>query len=179
MDESSDGVTLMTGFVFDVLTEYQHMRRVCGPAFELAKGLDPSRQDEWCNMSIYNDVCTWIEKNVGASSIRQAGIAIGARISENIVKSNKMTNPTPIAMMEALKWAASVMIRDPKGRGWEILSHEDGSIRMRRTQTFNCKMQEGLLLSLLDRTGVDGTDVNHHKCTARGDEFCEYHLTWL
>ncbi|AKU96883.1 hypothetical protein AKJ09_03547 [Labilithrix luteola] len=179
MDNSSDGVTLMTGFVFDVLQEYQHMKRVCGPAFEMARGLDPARIDDWCEMKLYNDVCTWIEENVGASSIRQAGIGIGSRIYDNIIKSGKIENPNPLAIMEALKWAASVMIRDPKGRGWEIASHDDGDILMRRTQTFNCKMQEGLLLSLVERTGVEGADVDHAKCTSRGDEFCEYRLTWL
>jgi len=179
MDQTTDGVTLLTGFVFDVLAEYQHMKRVCGPAFEMAKGLDASKTDEWCSIDIYNGICQWIEDNVGVASIRQAGIAIGHRVSENIVKNGKMTSPTPLAMMEALRWAASVMIRDPKGRGWEILSAEDGNILVRRTQTFNCTMQDGLLLSLVERTGVEGADVRHDRCTKRGDEYCEYRLGWL
>jgi hypothetical protein len=179
VDHSTEGVTLLTGFVHDVLGEYQHMKKVCGPAFALAKDLDAGKHDDWCSITIYNDVCQWIEANVGAASIRQAGIAIGHRVSENIVKNGKMTSPTPLAMLEALKWAASVMIRDPKGRGWEILSAEDGDIHLRRTQTFNCTMQEGLLLSLVERTGVEGADVRHDKCTQRGDEYCEYRLTWL
>jgi hypothetical protein len=112
-------------------------------------------------------------------SMRQAGIAIGRRVYANIVKNGTMTHPTPLAMMEALKWAASVMIRDPKGRGWEILGSNDHSITMRRTQTFNCTMQEGLLVSLVECTGVEGADVDSVKCTKRGDEFCEYKLTWL
>ncbi|NUP12054.1 MAG: hypothetical protein HOW73_38910 [Polyangiaceae bacterium] len=179
MDNSTEGVTLLTGFVQDILAEYQHMKRVCGPAFDLAKGVDKMRPDEWCSIDIYNGICTWIEDNVGAMSIRQAGVAIGKRIAENIIVNGKMTEPTPIKMMEALKWAASVMIRDPKGRGWEIPSSNDHSLVMRRTQTFNCMMQDGLLVSLVERTGVEGADVEHYKCTKRGDEFCEYRVTWL
>ena len=179
MDNSTEGVTLLTGFVFDILSEYQHMKRVCGPAFDMAKGLDPAKQDDWCSIEIYNGVCGWIESNIGTMSIRQAGISIGKRIYDNIVKHEKMTAPTPLHIMEGLKWAASVMIRDPKGRGWEIPDHNDHSIVMRRTQTFNCAMQEGLLVALVERTGVEGPDVEHFKCTLRGDEFCEFKLTWL
>lgn len=179
MDQTTDGVTLLTGFVFDVLAEYQHMKKVCGPAFAMAKDLDPNKSDDWCSIVVYNDVCDWIEEHVGAASIRQAGIAIGRRVSDNIVRNGKMVSPTPLAMMEALQWAASVMIRDPRGRGWEILTREDGDIRVRRTQTFNCTMQDGLLLSLVESTGVEGADVDHDRCTKRGDEYCEYRLTWL
>jgi|SRR6185312_12506641 len=179
MDNTTDGVTLLTGFVFDVLEEYKGMKRVCGPAFEMAASLDPRRPDEFCPIALYNDVCGWIEKNVGAASIRKAGMAIGSRVFDAIVKANKMSEPTPLAMMQSLKWAASTMIRDPKQRGWEILEGEDGRIVMRRTQTFNCMMQEGLLLALVERTKVEAPDVAHDKCVSRGDEFCEYTLTWL
>jgi hypothetical protein len=179
MDTSTNGVTLVSGFVLDVLTEYQHLKRVCGPAFEMAKGVDPAKPDVLVSIDVYNGICSWIEENVGAMSMRQAGIAIGVRIFDNIVKTGKVPHPTPLTIMEALKWAASVMIQDPKGRGWEIIGSNDYSVTMRRTQTFNCTMQEGLLVSLVERTGVEGSDVEHYKCTKRGDEFCEYKLTWL
>lgn len=179
MDGSTQGVTLLTGFVLDVLAEYQHMKRVCGPIFEMAKGIDPARPDAWVSIDVYNEICSWVEQNVGAMSMRQAGIAIGSRAYDNIVKSGKVAEPTPLSMMEALKWAASTMIRDPKGRGWEILQSNEHSVTMRRTQTFNCIMQEGVLVSLVERTGVEGADVDHVKCTKRGDEFCDYKLTWL
>lgn len=179
MDHSTKDVTLLTGFIFDVLREYQHMKRVCGPAFKMAEGLDPNQTEAWCPIDIYNDICSWIEKNIGEASIRAAGIAIGNRAYANIVAQNKMKEPTPLGMMQALKWAASTMIRDPKGRGWIILSHDDSNVVMRRTQTFNCILQEGLLLSLVERTGVEGADVEHEKCVRRGDEFCDYRVTWL
>jgi hypothetical protein len=179
MDTSTEGVTLLNGFVHDILAEYQHMRKVCGPAFELARGVERQKADEWCSIAIYNDVCDWIETNIGAMSIRQAGVAIGTRIAENIVQNSKMESPTPIGMLEALKWAASVMIKDPKGRGWEILGSNEHSVTMRRTQTFNCAMQDGLLVALVERTGAEGVDSEHYRCTKRGDEFCEYKVTWL
>lgn len=179
MDNTTTGVTLLTGFVFDILSEYQPMKRVCGPAFDMARGLDPSKPGEWCSIEIYNAICLWIEDNIGAMSIRQAGVAIGQRVYANILAQGKLVDPTPLAIMQALQWAASNMIRDPQGRGWEILGSDEGSVTMRRTQTFNCQMQEGLLVSLVERTGVEGADVQHYKCTKRHDDFCEYRLTWL
>ena len=50
---------------------------------------------------------------------------------------------------------------------------------MRRTQTFNCILQEGLLLSFVERTGVLLPKVEHKRCTRKGAEFCEYEVTWL
>lgn len=179
MDTGTEGVTLLTGFVFDVLQEYRSMKKTCQPVFDMAKGLDPNRQDEWCAISLYNDVCTWIERHVGEASIRKAGVAIGSRAYDGIVKTNKLTAPTPLAMMESLRWAASNMIRDPKGRGWEIVSHTPSTIVVRRTQSFNCIMQEGVLLSLVERTRVEAPDVEQVKCTRRGDEYCDYRLSWM
>lgn len=179
MDNSTDGVTLMTGFVFDVLKEYEHVRRTAAPAFKMAEGLDPNKPDVYVPFDIYMNICDWVEKHIGPASVRKAGVAIGNRAFDTIVANSKMTQPTPLGMMQALKWAASVMIKDPKGREWEILHSDSHSITMRRTLPFNCLLQEGLLSSMVERTGVQGLDVDHFKCTRRGDEFCDYKLTWI
>jgi len=178
MDTSTEGVTLLTGFVFDVLTEYRDMRRTCQPIFTLTRDLDPDAEDEWCPIELYNEVCDWVEQNIGVASIRKAGIAIGNRAYGNIVSHGKLQAPTPLGMMEALVWAASTMIEDPKNRGWEIASSARSSVVMKRTQTFNCMLQEGLLLSLVQRSGVVQPNVEHISCVRRGDEFCNYRLTW-
>lgn len=179
MDNSTDGVTLLTGFVFDVLAEYESMRKLCKPAFDMAAHLTPGAANDWCDIVVYNDICDWIEKNVGPASIRNTGRAIGKRAYDEIVRQGKLQSPTPLAMMESLKWAADNMIKDPKGRGWTLLPGADDRVQMRRTQTFNCLLQEGLLLSLVERTGALMPSVAHYNCTRRGDEFCEYRVSWL
>lgn len=178
MDNSTAGVTLNSGFVFDVLREYEDSRKVLGPLFEKAKGLDPKHPEAVCSIEVYNDVCDWIEKNVGESSIRNAGRAVAERIYANISAGGKESK-TPLEVAEALKWAADNMIQDPKKRGWVIADSKDQRIVMRRTQTFNCMLQEGLLLRLVELTGVTMPSVKHERCTRRRDEFCEYTITWL
>ena len=179
MDESTEGVTLLSGFVFDVLTEFEHMKGVCGPVFEKTAHLDSATPEALTEMALYNDTCAWIEENVGTTNVRRAGVAIGDRAFDAIVEQNKMREPSPLGMMEALQWAAANLIHDPKGRGWEILDSGPKAIRMRRTQTFNCVLQEGLLRSLVERTGCQSVRVTHARCTREGDEFCEYDISWV
>lgn len=178
MDNSTQGVTLNSGFVFDVLREYEDSRKMLGPLFAMAKGLDPSTPEVVCPMDTYNAVCTWIETNIGESSIRSAGRAIAERVYANVTDNNK--NPkTPLEIMQALQWAASTMIQDPKKRGWEIRDTTETRIVMRRTQTFNCILQEGMLVRFLELTRVVMPSVKHERCTRRGDEYCDYVLTWM
>lgn len=179
MDESTDGVMLLSGFVFDVLGEYESMRSLCKPAFEMAAHLDPSKPDVLTDMKTYNAVCAWIETHVGQASVRNAGRAIGARAYDAMVAAGKVPENTPFGVMEALCWAASALIQDPKKRGWEVAAQGATFITMRRTQTFNCLLQEGMLLSLLERTRVQLPGVVHETCRRRGDPFCTYRCTWI
>ena len=48
MDDSTEGVTLLSGFVFDVLAEFEDMRRICAPAFDMAAHLDRERPGDPC-----------------------------------------------------------------------------------------------------------------------------------
>jgi len=178
-DESTDGVTLLSGFIFDVLDEFEGMRRVCAPAFAMADSLDPTDPQAWAPISLYNDICDWLERNIGTATVRRAGEAIGRRVFSAMVEAGKLTDPTPQMMMESLVWAASTMIRDPKGRGWDLLDASDGRLTMRRTQSFNCMLQEGLLLSLVERCDVLMPSVTHRACTRKGHAFCEYDLAWI
>ncbi|MFQ5528514.1 MAG: hypothetical protein ACE5GX_19950 [Thermoanaerobaculia bacterium] len=48
-----------------------------------------------------------------------------------------------------------------------------------KTWSFNYFLQDGLLLSLVQRTGVSVPVVDQISCTRRGDEFCEYRVRWM
>ncbi len=179
MNTSTEGVTLVSAYIFEVLAEYQSVRKLCGPAFELAAALDPSRGDEWCSIDVYNGICAWIEANVGASSVRRAGAAVGGRLYDRMVSRGLCHTAEPLAVYKMLQMFASQVVRDPHGRGWEINQREPRLIEMRRTQTFNCIVQEGILLALVEKTGVLMPSVRQVRCTRQGDEFCDFEVRWL
>ena len=67
MDESTKGVTLYAGFIFDLLANYTSSRETfSAPLFELAAGLDPENPTARVPISLYNEMCTWIESNLGS-----------------------------------------------------------------------------------------------------------------
>lgn len=180
MDSSVEGVTLYAGFVFDVLEEYKGLERLCAPAFALASHLDPRAPMVRVPMATYNEICSWIETHVGAASVRRAGRAIGDRVFDQMRRERQVPQaPTPGDLMRALKLMADTMIQDPKGRGWELRRENDRSVLMRRTQTFNCILQEGLLLALTERSGVLMPSVRQVSCTRAGADYCDYLISWL
>ncbi len=180
MDHSTDGVTLYAGFILDILGEYESMRPLSDPAFALARDVLGKRPDEPVPMQTYNDICDWIEQTMGPASIRAAGRAIGARVHTQMLASGGIAEgATPVAVLKALQRAAEIMIQDPKGRGWELLEVEERRAVMRRTQTFNCVLQEGLLPALVERTPVVSVRVDHVACVRNGDDYCDYAIQWL
>ncbi len=180
MNESTDDVTLYSGFIFDLLVNYESSRTTFSSAlFEMAEGLDPAHPTTKVPIALYNQMCSWIEDNFGASNLRLAGSEIGRRVYDQMQGDPAMqTKPDPREMMTQLASVASEMIQDPQKRGWEILESEPGLIVMRRTQTFNCVLQEGLLQSLVQLCDVKLVAVRHRHCKRDGADFCDYAVSW-
>jgi hypothetical protein len=180
MDESTAGVTLHSAFILKVVEPFRDMERLCAPLFEMVRPLDGALPRDPAPIALYNDVCKWIEKNLGAASVRAAGHAIGKNAFERMRREGAIDEHTiPSEALAALSRAVLVTIQDPKKRGWEIRENADGRVAMRRTQTFNCVMQEGVLLAIVAGTGVTLPRVEHVRCTRRGDEYCEYEIRWM
>lgn len=180
MDDSTDGVTLYAGFVLTVVDGFRDLSRHCGPLFEMVRGIDRTAPRRPVSITVYNDVCAWIEQNLGAASLRSAGAAIGRGAFDRLRREGELAaDAGPPEALAALAKAVRTSVQDPKRRGWEIVEVIDGCVLMRRTQTFNCVMQEGVLQALIERTGVTMPRVDHLRCTRRGDGFCEYEVRWL
>ena len=106
-------------------------------------------------------------------------LARGSLVANMVQTRATPESPTPLDILKGLKEAARVMIQDPMGREWEILEAKEGNITIRRTQTFNCILQEGLLKSLIRRAGVEVPQAEHIACVRKGAEFCDYEVTWM
>ena len=43
---------------------------------------------------------------------------------------------------------------------------------------YNCRLYEGVFLGILEMQGEMNGNVEQTKCMTRGDETCEFHITW-
>jgi hypothetical protein len=179
MNDSTDGVTLYAGFISDVLSYYEDQQIVFKELFRMVEDLDLSDPQRPVPMAVYNDICEWVEKNIGPSNVQRAGEAIGDRAYSQMVSLEVITPESgPQDGLRALKQAADTMIQDPLGRGWNILEMTDTYAVMQRTQTFNRSLQLGLLESLVKKAGKAFVKVSYEKSVTEGDEFDEYRIEW-
>jgi hypothetical protein len=180
MDNSTDGVTLLAVFINDVLMEIQKMNVSQKDVENIIEGHDISNPYVHVPIKIYNDLCTWVEKNLGEQAIIQVGKNIGETVYPALIENGIIgADAKPIEIMEGLVIAAASMIKDHKERGWEIVSENKDSIVMKRTQTFNSKLQIGLLNGLVSKCAlVKNIRVNYLKQVDKGDEYDEYIIQW-
>lgn len=179
-DLTTTGVTLFAGFVNDLLSLYEHQRQsTARELFAMADGVDLSQPTNPVPMHLYNEMCAWIERRLGPANLRRAGERIGARAYEQMTRDGALgENPSPRRILEELVRVAGLMIQDPKGRGWELLAAEEKRAVMRRTQSFNPVLQEGLLRSLVSKTGVIFPQVRYLQSVAKGDPYDDYEIVW-
>ncbi len=179
MDNSTEEVTLAAAFISDVLSLYDGKSDQAALK-QMAAGYDLSDPMNQVPMQVYNDMCNWVEQEIGAANTRRIGKKIGETAYIGMASQKMLSDdPCPAEVMQALAKVASIMIQDPKGRGWEILENGEKHIVMRRTQTFNSTLQLGLLEGLVRKTKVFSPRVSYVKMVEKGDEFDEYKVTWI
>jgi hypothetical protein len=179
MDNSTENVTLISAFVNDILNIYKGKRRFEEKLQKMTEGYDLSDPMAPVPMKLYNDICNWIEDEIGVINTKKVGKQIGETAYANKVQMNLVKEGcSPAEMMEALKKVASIVIQDPKNRGWEIVENQDKKIVMRRTQTFNSTLQFGLLHGLMKKTNALGVNITYDKSVANGDSYDDYLITW-
>lgn len=179
MNQSTDGVTLDAGFVADLLELYEG-KPVARELLAMTAGAKLADPGARVPMKLYNDMCAWIEQKLGPANLRKAGETMGTRVYDHVVASGRLTStPTPVELLRELARSTRALIRDPQGRGWEILEEGAGRMVMRRTQTFHPVLQEGLLKALVARSGRRMARVQYVQRVQEGAEFDDYEVTWM
>ena len=95
MNNSTEGVTLLAGFIFDVLGVYEDRRNVFTKLFEKTDHLDPANPAALVPIELYNEICDWIEAKIGPNSVRKAGVSIGERVIAQVKKDDPEAASTP------------------------------------------------------------------------------------
>ena len=180
MDESTEGVMLYARFVLAVREACRGMERVCAPVFEMTKHLDEKEPLRRVPIALGNDVCQWLEGNLGSAHVRDVGRAIGRSVYRELQKEAVLgPNATPLKVIEQLTRAAAIVVFDPKGRSFDVLEAVEGRVVVRRGQALNCMLQEGLLAELIAGTGALNPRAHQVTCTRRDSPHCDYELLWL
>ena len=179
MDNSTENVTLYAAFVTDILKNYEGKKDDYKGLFDMVKDYDLTDPFGKVPIRLYNDMCAWIESELGKFNLIRVGRNVGETAFTGMVANGLLKEvSTPLQVMEALVAVASAMIQDPKLRGWKIVNSTKNSITMLRTQTFNRQLQLGLLDGLVKKSGVKGVKVDFSKSVEDGSEFDEYFITW-
>ena len=180
MDDSTEGVTLYATFVQDVLKNYENEPEEFSDLFAMVAGVDLSDPLSLVPMDVYNRMCGWIEQNLGKFNLIQVGRNVGETAHEAMV-TQKIISPSsasPVQVLKGLIEAAQHMIQDPKKRGWVLLESGKEYAVIRRTQSFNSKLQLGLLSGLVSKTAVSGVEVTFQNSIEEGAPFDDYLITW-
>jgi hypothetical protein len=179
MDNSTENVTLYAAFVNDILNVYKDKDDYHQVLSKMVEGYDLKEPFNKVPIKLYNQMCDWVETNIGKANTKKVGRQIGKTAFDGMV-AYKLINekPTPTQVMEGLVTVAAQMIQDPKKRGWQIVQSSEKSILMRRTQTFNSSLQFGLLETLIYKSGVFSPTVEYFKSVAAGDHYDEYLISW-
>ena len=181
MNHSTKDVTLWAAFILDILREVKKLNYDTSNLEKICEAQDLSSPYNLIPIQVYNDMCTWVEEQLGSKVIIQVGKSVGETVY-NTLKENTIIDEhsTPLEIMEALMVAAESMIHDPEGRGWEVMNQGEGFILMRRTQTFNGRLQFGLLEGLVSKVpSVNRIEVGYAQEIAQGAEFDEYLIKWI
>jgi len=180
MDKSTENVTVIAGVINDILKNYQDKRQDYVELFNLANGYDFTKPTNKIPLQVYIDMCDWIENKLGKFNLIRIGRNIGESTYEMMLTKKLIVGkPTPLDTMNALIITAQQGVQDPKKRGWEILTHTDKSILMRKTQNFNAVLQIGLLDALIRKTGMSGVRVDLNSEVRIGAEYDQYLISWL
>lgn len=180
MDKSTDNVTIFADVIDDILKNYQDKKQEYKELFDLATGYDITKPTNKVPFQVYIKMCDWIEHKLGKFNLIRIGRNIGESTYEMML-SKKMipVKCAPLDVMKALTLTAQMGVQDPKKRGWEIVSHTEKSIVMRKTQNFNSVLQIGLLDGLIRKSSAHGVKVEFKQEVIKGDEFDDYLITWL
>lgn len=181
MNQTTEGVTLWAAFILDILREVKKLEFDISELEKICENYDLSSPYNLVPIDVYNEMCAWVENYLGDEVIVRIGNNVGATVY-NSLKENTIIHEEsePVEIMESLIVAAESMIHDPEERGWEIIKCNNNSIQMRRTQTFNSRLQFGLLEGLIGKSPqVKDIHVSYVKEVAKGDEFDEYLVQWF
>jgi hypothetical protein len=138
--------------------------------------LDP---EGWYELEIYNRFLAIYSEASFAGE--RAMVTLGKSIYPAIKKRGGMPADlkTPISYIDFEARGFITNLRGPDIKPRKFVQKEEGSVIVQMDgRVRNCLVSEGVYQSILEMSGANDGHVEHKKCVKRGDETCEFHITW-
>lgn len=179
MNTSTEGVTLMSAFVSGIIETLKHLGEDTTELEKIVTDINLENPFDFIPIEYYNDVCNWVEENLGKEKTIQAGVFVGKTAFDSLVENGVIEeSSSPFEILRGIDVAAASMIDDPEGRGIEIIEEGDNYAIMKRTQTFNSTLQVGVLEGILSKSILNNVQVEYLEQVILGAEFDIYKITW-
>lgn len=180
MDNSTENVTIYAVFINDLLSNYEKENEEYKELFDIVADCDLSNPTNPIPMTVHIAISAWIEENLGKFNLTRAGKKIGGTAYGQLVEQGMISSESrPLEIVEAIIKLCEIVIVDEKNRSYEVLEATSNCIMLRRTQTFNGKLQLGVLDGILRASGLRGLNVTFAEEVDKGAEYDVYKITWL
>ena len=139
--------------------------------------LDP---EAWVDIRLSNNfVAAYVKTSPMGED--EALIELGKRMYPMIARVTGLPAglKTPI---DYLRYETEGYLANVRGRGVtprRIVKMEDGHVIVQaKIRAWDCRIQEGVYLGILEMVGASGGVAEQRKCVKSGDDICEFHVTW-
>jgi hypothetical protein len=146
---------------------------------ETGKHWDQLAPEDWYDIKLCN---RFIEAYVEASGLGdRALVRVGREMYPTIKKTSGLP-PWLKTTADYLRHETVVYMASVRGRGVaprRIMRMEDGhAVIEAKIRAWDCRIQEGVYLGVLDLAGVKEGRVEQTKCVRRGGDICEFDIVW-
>ncbi len=178
MNDMTKSTTLKAAWVTHLLQEIQQRPEPIDNTvlMDYCEAYDLGQSSCMVPLQVYQDICDWIEQELGEQAILEIGFQIGENTFQDLMEEGKIdAQAKPQRLLEELQTTTDTMVRDPRGKNWEIAEIQEQSIKMSLNQNFHSKLQLGLLRGFVQKcTSINEVEVSYQpKETAEnGQEEC-------
>ncbi len=132
------------------------------------------RGDEFIPISLYMDLCDYLEQRLGTYAFLRLGRKLGAAVIASAFPPSITTVEEGLAYLSV---AHQAFCRPVIGVV-ELVERDSGLLAIHYTAPYNCILQEGLLYEVALRYGAANATVTHPVCRRKGAAACRFEIKY-
>lgn len=142
--------------------------------FPRKEELTTIKEDEYCPMSLYVELCSYLEERLGTYAFLRLGRKMAASVMATAFPAHVKSVEEAIAEVQG----AHQVFCKPVVGAFEITDRSPGKVIVRYTAPYNCVLQEGLFYEVAMRYGAVNASVTHAVCRRKGEPACRFEIRY-